>query len=144
MIPSLSASSPPLSFQSLDFHLLVSPLVASHLELCIANPKLIPPRSFLDLTRYRRSACSIRVRSSERFFTSLQPVQCDLYPPQMNDERKPRAVCRSFIYLGFCDNMQCPRAHVPHQNMVRSVVTHAPHSLHNLTCFFSALSLNFF
>ena len=50
----------------------------------------------------------------------------------MNDEQKPRAICRDFIYQGVCDNMQCPRAHVPYQNMVRSVVTRAPHPLHNL------------
>jgi hypothetical protein len=60
--------------------------------------------------------------SSVRFFTPLQPFQRVLYPSQINDERKPRAICRNFIYQGVCDNMQCPRAHVPYQNMVRSVV----------------------
>lgn len=46
-----------------------------------------------------------------------KPFQHDLDPPQMTDERKPRTICRNFIYNGVCDNMQCPRAHVPHHNM---------------------------
>jgi hypothetical protein len=81
--------------------------------------------------------------SSVRFLSSLHHFQCDL-KIQMNNERKPRAICRDFTYQGVCDNMQCPLAHVPYQNMVRSIVNRVAHSLHDLLCFPSSFSLNFF
>jgi hypothetical protein len=137
MIPSLDTLNHPL-------FLPVSSFSSPHESSC--PPSIIPSHSVYSLgpgTMHHQSkihSSSVVPRShrlpkgrllyqdpsSVRFFTSLQPFQRDLYPSQMNDERKPRAICRNFIYQGVCDNMQCPRAHVPYQNMVRSVVTHAP------------------
>jgi hypothetical protein len=155
MIPSLSAFNPPLSsFPSPHEPSYPPPTHKSPIpSLSVYSPRpgtmhrqskihstSVVPRSH-ELPKVR---LLYQGSSSEQFFTSLQPSQHDLYPPQMNDERKPRTICRNFLYLGFCDNMQCPRAHVPYQNMVRSVVIHAPRSLHNLTCFPSSRSLNLF
>ncbi len=147
----------PSSFQSLDFHLLTSPLVhfqplstiPSH---CIYNlrPGTMQHQSKIHSTSVVPPHGLSKVRllyqdsSSGRFFTSRQTFQRDSNPPRMNDKQKPRAICRNFIYHGVCDYMPCPRAHVPHKNLVRSVVTHAPHPLYNLTCFPSSCSLNNF
>lgn len=30
----------------------------------------------------------------------------------------PRAICRKFVYTGICKEVSCPRAHVPHNDML--------------------------
>lgn len=38
-------------------------------------------------------------------------------PPRM-PSHKPRSICRNFVYHGVCKDMNCPRAHVPHSDML--------------------------
>ncbi|KAH9167348.1 hypothetical protein EDB89DRAFT_125920 [Lactarius sanguifluus] len=45
-------------------------------------------------------------------------------PPPSSQSRprvqshKPRSICRNFIYHGVCRDTTCPRAHVPHSDML--------------------------
>ncbi|KAH9074791.1 hypothetical protein EDB83DRAFT_1871476 [Lactarius deliciosus] len=46
-------------------------------------------------------------------------------PPQPSSQsrprvqsHKPRSICRNFVYHGVCKDTTCPRAHVPHSDML--------------------------
>jgi hypothetical protein len=154
MIPSLSDLNPPLLLPTPCF----SPLLfTSNLSLPKTHP--YPLTVYIASMHHQSKIHSTSVvprshrppkvlllnqdSSSVRLSTLPQHFQRDS-KIQMIDGRKPRSICRDFTYQGVCDNMQCPRAHVPHQNMVRSTVTDVAHSLHNFLCTPRSLSLTFF
>jgi len=40
------------------------------------------------------------------------------HPHPRMPSHKPRSICRNFVYHGVCREMTCPRAHVPHGDML--------------------------
>ncbi|KAF8273137.1 hypothetical protein EI94DRAFT_53785 [Lactarius quietus] len=47
-----------------------------------------------------------------------QPSNSHTHPQRNVPPHKPRSICRNFVYHGVCKDMSCPRAHVPHADML--------------------------
>ncbi|KAI9429368.1 hypothetical protein H4582DRAFT_275852 [Lactarius indigo] len=49
---------------------------------------------------------------------SISPPQPSSQSRPRVQSHKPRSICRNFVYHGVCRDMTCPRAHVPHSDML--------------------------
>ncbi|KAH8986696.1 hypothetical protein EDB92DRAFT_1878392 [Lactarius akahatsu] len=50
-------------------------------------------------------------------FRPLQPLNSHRHP-RTQPVHQPWLICRNFVYRGVCKEISCPRAHVPHRDML--------------------------